>query len=388
MKIAIFCPNYPPAVSEGGISHYTRCLARHLCEAGDDVYIIAGKEYCGSGEDDKIRVFKYAGPWNLGTLRLMAQQLSIHNIDLINLQYSPVMYSPQFKIGWNYLAKRFVSTVSFHTLWGGSWLNKLVAVNFMLTANGGIATNSEIIYLLKRYFPIFLKNTCHIPIGSNIKLMPSGINGQKIIEAKYSIDPNVPILSFFGMSYPGKGLEMLLRTAKILIERHKVVFKLLVIGGGESDVFEYIQENMELARALGIQDNVVFTGEIPVEEVSALFNSSSAIILPFTSGVSDRRGSLMAALAHNKAIITTKPAIPIDSFKNRKNMVWPRESSAECLAEVTMHVLQDTSFRRTLENGAKKLALQYRWEDIAENTAQFFQTMILNNKSSKTAPTV
>lgn len=375
MKIALFCPDYPPAVSEGGISHFSKCLGRHLYEAGNDVYIIAGKDYCGSGQDHKIRILQFPGQWNLNTMRRMAHQLRIHNIEVINLQYSPVMYPAQFKIAWNYLARRFVSTVSFHTLWGGSWLNKFFALNFLFTANGVIATNSEVIYLIKKYLPYFLYKTRYIPIGSNIQPKPVDPDDYHRIIAKYSISSAKPLLVYFGMFYPGKGIHMLCEAARLLLLKHNLDFKLLVIGGGIADLSEYIRQKKKLVQFFGLQDKVIFTGKIPTAEVSVLLNASRMVVLPFVAGVSDRRGSLMAALAHHKAVVTTKPALPIDGFKNRENLIWPDEADAVNLAETIRQVFDNPILREKLEKGATSLSRNYLWSDIASKTQQFFHSV-------------
>jgi glycosyltransferase involved in cell wall biosynthesis len=387
LKVAIFCPNYPPSAEEGGISHYVRCLAHNLSNAGDNIFIIAGKEYCGSGEDGRIRVLRFPVKWNYRAVRQIFDQLRANNIEIINLQYSPVLYPEQFKLAWNYLTRNFVSTISFHTLWGGSKLNYLFAFNLLYTTNGVIATNSEVIYLLKKYFPFFLKKSHHIPIASNIKSTKPQKNQQKKIDAKFSIKPDEVILAYFGMAYPGKGMRLLFETAKILMCKYNLNFKLLVIGGGISDVPEYVEEKKSLARALGIYNRVIFTGRIASNEVSELLNASSVVLLPFTSGVSDRRGSLMAALSHKKAIVTTKPALEIDLFKNGENMVWPDQTHAENLADKVKLVLQNMVFRQRLENGAIALAQKYCWKDIAENTRNFFEILISNKKLPKYRPT-
>ena len=379
MKIALFCPNYPPAVSEGGISHYTRCLARHLCQAGDDVYVIAGKAYCGSGVDGKASVFKYPGLWNLSTLRRISQQLRAHNIKLINLQYSPVMYPWQFKLAWNYLSKRFITTVSFHTLWGGRKINHFLALNLLYGADGVIATNSEIVHLLKKYMPCFLKKTRYIPIGSNIQPKQADQNEYQKIMAGFSTDSDTPLLAYFGMAYPGKGLQMLFEAVHILLLKQDIDFKLIVIGGGIADLSEYIREKKKLVQSFGIQDRVIFTGKIPAGEVSVLLNASRMVVLPFVSGVSDRRGSLMAALAHHKAVVTTKPAVSIDGFKNRENLIWPNETNAKNLADTIRQVFEDRELRQKLEKGAKALSRSYLWADISKETRQFFQTVVGKN---------
>ena len=64
-------------------------------------------------------------------------------------------------------------------------------------------------------------------------------------------------------------------------------------------------------------------------------------------------------------------------------MVWADRASAENIAEKVKHVLQDSIFRRKLEDGAEALAWNYRWEDIAVRTEKFFQTMILSKKLSR-----
>lgn len=169
MKIALICPNYPPSSTEGGVSHYTKKLAHSLCSLGNTIYIITGEEYFGNGSYGDITVFRFPGKWNRQTVSEIAMELKLLSIDTINLQYTPSMYSESFKFAWRYLAKRFISTISLHTLWGGSTLNYLFALNLLQSSDGIIATNSEIIYLIKKYFRILLKKVQFIPIGPNIE---------------------------------------------------------------------------------------------------------------------------------------------------------------------------------------------------------------------------
>ena len=93
MRIAIFCPNYPPASQEGGISHYTQRLAHNVQDIGQRVFIVTGDDYSGNGTDGDIRVMQYPGNWGRQTIRKMASELKSHGIDLVNLQYSPPMRS-------------------------------------------------------------------------------------------------------------------------------------------------------------------------------------------------------------------------------------------------------------------------------------------------------
>ena len=53
MKIAIICPNYPPALFEGGISHYSRLIATHLSKNGHKVFAITSTEFSLPLSDQK-----------------------------------------------------------------------------------------------------------------------------------------------------------------------------------------------------------------------------------------------------------------------------------------------------------------------------------------------
>ena len=378
MKIAVFCTNYPPSSHEGGVSHYTRILCRHLAGPDREIFVITDEAYLGDGRDGPIKVLKFHGPWKYGVRKRIAKVLRSCGVDMINLQYSPPMYDSGFRIAWSWMARRFASCVSFHTLWGGSRINYAAALSLLCGADGIIATNSEIMYLLKRYLRPFLRKTRHIPIGASIE--PEGTSGAfRGASRQYGLDPEIPVLAYFGMSYPGKGMTTLFETTRMLLEKgHQI--QLLVIGGGISDVPEYIDEKRRLTSRLGIEGWVIWTGRIPAQDVSALLDGSRLALLPYDSGVSDRRSSLMVALAHGKAVVTTRPAVPVALFKNRENMIWPETGDAAALAGAVSEVLEDQALLGRLERGARELAGHYKWPGIAVRTKDFFQEIVARKR--------
>jgi glycosyltransferase involved in cell wall biosynthesis len=290
------------------------------------------------------------------------------------------MYPNSFKFTWHHISTHFPSAVSFHTLWGGSKINHLFALGLMLSADKIIATNSEIIYLLKKHFPFFLSKTLRIPIGANIELSDDKGNYQAIAN-KYFSDTHRFSLVFFGMSYPGKGMNLLFETMALLLERYQLDIQLLMVGGGISDLPEYVEEKKRLSSILGIEDKVVWTGRIPAAEVSVLLDGCDAVILPFEAGVSDRRGSLMAALAHHKPVVTTKPAIPMALFKNGQNMIWAEKNDAISLAKKISNILTNHDLRKKVENGAAELYQNFQWPEIARQYRDCFRK-ILNKKNT------
>lgn len=342
--------------------------------------MVTDDAYLGDGMDGPVKVLKFQRPWTHGVRKRISKVLMAYGVDMINLQYSPPMYDPVFRIAWSWMTRRFATCVSFHTLWGGPRINYPVALSLLCGADGIIATNSEIMYLLKRYLRPFLRKTRYIPIGANIE--PEGTSEVfHKASRRYGLDPEIPVLAYFGMSYQGKGMTTLFETTRMLLERgHQI--QLLVIGGGISDVPEYIDEKRRLISRLGIEGRVIWTGRIPAQDVSALLDGSRLALLPYDSGVSDRRGSLMAALAHGKAVVTTRPAVPVRLFKNRENMIWPETDEAEALAGAVSEVLENQALLGRLEKGARELAGHYKWPGIAVQTKDFFQDFVIRKRRS------
>lgn len=371
MRIGIISTGYPPARIEGGLSHYTRCLVQHLSHLDHEVVVLTGGDYLGNPTEGRVTVVPWAGGWGVGSLREMIALFTSREIDLLNLQYTPGMYPLSFKLAWPIFTRHFPTVVSLHTLWGGSRVNYLAALLLVRYSRAIIATNSEILYLLKRYLPWGLRKTRYIPIGPNIgKADSSEVFGP--LPEKFTGKEGQAVITFFGMLYPGKGLHRLLDVAKTLAGERDLDFRLLIVGGGLSDNPWYRQEMLGLTRQWGLEDKVTWTGSLPAAEVSRVLTASDLVLLPFEGGVSDRRGSLMAALSHGKAVVTTRPAIPIDDFRNGENMVWPAQPDSASLAQAALSVLRDHGLRRRLEAGASELASRFQWRKIAEETARLF----------------
>ncbi|MGD2269333.1 MAG: glycosyltransferase family 4 protein [Desulfobacterales bacterium] len=377
MKIAIFCPSYPPALKEGGIAHYTQLLAHHIAPLVGKVTIVTNQYYNGTGNDGPISIIQFTEPWDWLTARKIRLELKARSVDLVNLQYSPVMYSTRSKFMWPFIAQRFASTISFHTLWGGSKINYLAAMWLLATASGMIATNSEVLYLTRKFFPFYHRKARLIPIGPNIAPQADK-KAYAEISKKHLPDINGPLLVHFGMPYPGKGVKALLKATQVLKNEYRLDIHLVVIGGGVSESSTYVQKRKNMAAALGLDDRVIWTGRLAAEAVSALICRGDVVVLPFESGVSDRRGSLMAALAHQKAVVTFRPSIPMPFFKNGVNMVWPDREDAEALAAAICAVLQDKDLRRRLEDGAAELVKHYDWANIALRTRTWFAEISLS----------
>jgi glycosyltransferase involved in cell wall biosynthesis len=379
MNVALIEPFYPPARREGGIAHYTQCLARALATAGHPVRVLTSDEHLSEPRADAppagVAVEVFPHPWTRATARKMAAHLRQSGAEFVLLQYSPASYSTAFKLAWPLIRGPFKKAVSFHTLWGGKRINQLIALLLLHGSDFTIATNSEIVFLLHKYLPRGLKQNYHIPIGPNIEPAPVAAATIAALRQRLGLRDNAIFFAYFGMVYAGKGLRLLIETAQVAAQQASPDFQLLLIGGGISDDPQAQSELEQWIAQAKLDWHVIRTGQLPAAEVSALLQLSAAVILPFESGVSDRRGSLMAALAHGKAIVTTPPCVPIPFFINGGNMVWPEKPTPEALAELLRKICADPARRRALEAGAARLARSFAWPRIAADHVTVFEAI-------------
>ena len=120
-----------------------------------------------------------------------------------------------------------------------------------------------------------------IPAG-NITVIPNAVEAEKFdpdrprdaeLARKLGIDGGV-VLGFIGSFYRYEGLDILIRALPALRQRHPSA-RLLLVGGGPEDA-----ELRALARSLGLDDAVLFTGRVPHDEVNRLYSLVDLFVYP------------------------------------------------------------------------------------------------------------
>jgi len=357
MRIGIICQNYPPAISEGGISHYTSHLVDGLICRGHQVIAISSTEFTHASGYEKVQNrFKLAlvpGPWRKEAVAIIKRTARYHKLDFLILQYSPASFHYRFRVAWALAPMPCPKITAFHTLWGKS-ADRLIGILMLLGAQKVIATNSEVLFLIEKYLPYFLRKTYWVPIGSNI-----------VPDRSFKQKPEVvPLISFFGMIYPGKGTDTILGVINELKELN-YKFKFKFIGGIQEKGSGFERDLNSRIRHSGMTGYVSNTGLLPAEEVSTLISKSRFMLLPYGGGLSDRRGSFMAAIAHSKAVLTSPPAVQMKFIQNGIHAIWPEKRSTGAYTDIARKLLKEDRLIRRLESGAKELFANFGWDRIA-----------------------
>jgi glycosyltransferase involved in cell wall biosynthesis len=77
---------------------------------------------------------------------------------------------------------------------------------------------------------------------------------------------------------------------------------------------------------------VIATGYLEPPGVSRALWLCDAMVLPYVDGASPRRGSLLAAIAHGRAIVTTEPRYPIEGLKSEESILYVPPGDPHSLA--------------------------------------------------------
>jgi glycosyltransferase involved in cell wall biosynthesis len=392
MRIGFVTGEFPPM--EGGVGAFTQELAKALAADGHEIHVITDRQTRPPTNQRRVRdllepvdlEFGYLHPvirnWRWSSLAPIVDVALRYELDVVNIQYQAAAYNmrnPAINLlPWR--LKGVVKTlVTFHDLRVPYLFPKAgrlreTAVQFMARqAHGVIVTNAADFEQLNGR----IKTPVHqIPIGSNITTFRPDKSEILAIRDNLGLSDADCLLGYFGFLNDSKGADTLLQALARLDARHHLVF----IGGqtGSSDPDNnqsFLAGLKTLIVDLGLKDRVHWTGFVPEKQVSACLHAADVMVMPYRDGVSLRRGTLMAVLAHGRSLITTIPTSPTPELEHGQN-VWlvPPDNPAQ-LAEAVQTVLADELLRQMLGKGAAQVADLFTWEKIAAETAVFFQSI-------------
>ena len=105
--------------------------------------------------------------------------------------------------------------------------------------------------------------------------------------------------------------------------------------------------------------------------------AADVCVLPYRDGVSFRRGSFMAALAHGLPIISTRPPMPNPKLRDGENILLVPADDARAAADAVETLVAAPNLRARLARGAQELADTFAWERIAAQTAQLYSELVV-----------
>lgn len=352
--------SFPPR--RCGVADYTERLARHLALQGAPVAV-----WTREGETAPAPgVYPIVSDWDAAGVRDLVRRIRTAHPAVVHLQYERALFdqNPAVTILLPELlrAQGIPLVTTFHALegpvgWGKS--HRLALLPLLLESRSIVVCSSRQERALTR-LPGISRKVRRIPVGSGVEPV------EPATEIRKKRLPNAPvILVYFGFVWRGRGIETLLHTVAALPPQ---MVTLEVIGGIRDT--EYHAELVELARRLEIGDCVSFYGDLTGAEVSCHLWNADAALLPFSTGVSTGRSSLMAAFAHGLPVVTTGDRANLAAeFRDGENMLLVPVGDDAAFLAATRRVAEDADLRERLSQGALQLSKTvFAWPEIARQT--------------------
>ncbi len=186
-----------------------------------------------------------------------------------------------------------------------------------------------------------------------------------------NLDPDSPVLLFFGYVRRYKGLDTMLRAMPAILQREPAL-RLVVAGHFHESATSY----RTLLAQLGIEGSVdLYPGYVSRERTALFFAAADAVALPYRSAT--QSGVVQFAYGHGLPVIVT-PAGSLPEMVSHGKTGWVApDCSVAGFAEAVGEFL-DCRERRELE--AIRPAIEafnrdFSWESFAEAAGVFFESI-------------
>ena len=223
-----------------------------------------------------------------------------------------------------------------------------------------------------------LDDVVSLNLKSDTSLIPHGFSMDKEISSikkgmfrkKFSINNESPIILFIGRLTMIKGLDLLLDAFKIV---HKNIPAAVLALVGPADPPEYELTLLEAISKRGINDKVVVTGPLYVDDKSEAFIDSNFFVLP---SISENFGFvILEAQAHELPVILSNTiSLGVEIEKCGSGFSIPR-SPIEFANKMELLINNPELCAEMGKNGAL-ITKQFSWESCGQKLTQLINKII------------
>jgi glycosyltransferase involved in cell wall biosynthesis len=188
-----------------------------------------------------------------------------------------------------------------------------------------------------------------LPVPSNIPVVDDSAG---VAATRLAYSPNgAPLLGHFGTlsGIVGQSIEDLV--APVMESRNDA--RILLIGANSTNF-----RDRWVGAIPGLADKVYATGALTPDRLSLALQACDMMIQPYQDGVSTRRGSVMAALAHGRAVVTTNGVATEPLWAQSGAVAIAPVDDHEAMQSVIARMLADEGERLRIGSAAKKLYAQ------------------------------
>ena len=222
----------------------------------------------------------------------------------------------------------------------------------------------------------------------NVGFLPNGVHSDRFIpkpvnlelKAKLGMGPDTIVLGYIGSLVSYEGLDLLLEALPIVKKETTVNFKLMIVGDGA-----YMGNLQTLCTNLGLDDDVIFTGRVPHEEVEDYYSIVDIapfprLPLPVTEMVSPLKP--FEAMAMEKAVIASSVDALVEIVEHDNTGLIFQKGSKSDLASKLVDLIDNDTLRLELGKRSRSWVCENRdWSSISAILGEVYAQIGGNNES-------
>lgn len=397
MKIGIFSDTYHPDIN--GVVTSIKMLEKELISRGHEVHIITPSKHEPTENQNLYMLksiplfvakkydYRIAGFYS----REIAKQIKELDLDIIHTQ-------SEFSLG--HFAKiisrkfdiPFVHT--YHTMWE-DYVHYIIPIKgkksifpkrFARTFSRRFVNKADLIIAPSKKTEKYLKYRCKVK-NKEIRIIPTGIDlnpfnpsnfteeQKKEAKAKFNISDNDKVILFVGRLAEEKSVDVIIKGfAEIRRKEPSISLKLLIVGDGPS-----MDSLKELAKALNIDDNVIFTGRQPWEMIALYYNIGDVFV---NASTTETQGLTFIEAMAAKLPVIAKYDTNLDTIitNNKTGFFFKKD---EEFSKITLKVLKDEKLvKKVKENGFNHAQL-FSVKVFGDKLEEAYTKAIENRKNNK-----
>jgi glycosyltransferase involved in cell wall biosynthesis len=389
MKVLLITGKYPPQPC--GIGDHTYKLASCLSNLGHHVSVLCSvlntsEDGATGNRNNTIEAIREVSSWDFRSVEQILKVVQDGAVDVLHIQYQATSFDqhpmmtvlPLLVKVRSFGRKRKVKiVVTMHEFAGPSKpplpriARRLWLLPLLLFANAILVTNEhDSFYVLK--VPLLRSKVRLIPLGPNIEAQDKSPIDRSIARNKLGLDDEDILLVRFGFvnSVQIRQLDILLHALKLVCGKgHRT--KLLFIGGDDRGSRA---EMVTLAKSLGIEDRILWTGFCSPEQVSSYLACADIGVFPFSDGANEKRTTLLTAIAFGLPIVSTRKEFA-SIFVDRENLLLVPPGDPVSLADAIEELINQKDLRDYLSANARSSSKQFSWEKIGHATEDLYRSL-------------
>lgn len=298
--------------------------------------------------------------WGLSQLPELRRRIALERPDAILMQYPTDAFGSALgPHAFAALQRQAPFIVTLHEF-AATHPARRASLGVLLARAAAVITTAEAERkALLSWFPWLRRRTCVIPIGANFP-------------ARQWQPSQPPLVAYFGQIRPEKGLEDYFACHDVIAPQFEAAK--FVIAGSRVPKFAGYHKTIEAeARKRGID----LLNEMQPDQVSDFLKAATLALLPFPSGASFRRGSLLAAAVCGVPIVTLQGA---ETPAEMVNLLEPATSREDLIAQAA-RCLSDTTARDLAHHKSRQLGASVSWDAIGDRYVELFSRLSVRRAS-------